>query len=180
MVLRTLSELDIHYPDSPLNGETNGRRWSPHGVRPGDRLPDIRVHVPATGADDWLLRLLRGPRFHVLLLPAAGEPYAMETLAGIHEQLTAYAGLVESRMILPATAMPAPLPSGASGGGEGRPWVWLDPRDSLRRLVGARATALLLVRPTAMSATVPSRRCGRVCALSGPLLAPATPPSSRQ
>ena len=37
-MVRYLTELGVHYPHSPLNGETG--RWDTAGIRPGDRLPD--------------------------------------------------------------------------------------------------------------------------------------------
>jgi 2-polyprenyl-6-methoxyphenol hydroxylase-like FAD-dependent oxidoreductase len=122
---RTLSELDIHYPDSPLNGEANGRRWARSAPRPGDRLPDVRVRS-AAGHEEWLLRLLRDPRHHLLLLPADGDPFSMHALLGIQAAVTAaYAHLIDVH-VLDSTA---------------------DALASVRRLLGARTTAIVLVRP---------------------------------
>src|SRR5262249_9760014 len=41
--VRYLSEMAVHYPRSPLNGESGGKNWSTGAVRPGDRMPDIRL-----------------------------------------------------------------------------------------------------------------------------------------
>jgi 2-polyprenyl-6-methoxyphenol hydroxylase-like FAD-dependent oxidoreductase len=136
---RGLAELSIHYPDSPLNGEMNGRRWSEHGARPGDRLPDTRLELGG-GEQELLLRLLNRPCHHLLLLPAEGEPLALETLLAIGAHAEAdYPGVIEAHYILPGDAVPSALQGTAS--------VWLDPHGSVRRLLGASATALALVRP---------------------------------
>jgi hypothetical protein len=137
---RGLSELDIHYPNSPLNGETSGRRWSRSSIRPGDRMPDTRLVVPGLGREEWLLRLLRAPCHHLLLLPAPGEPHAMETLSNICAQVEAsYAGVIESHVIVSGVSLPAAA--------DGQPIVWHDPSGAVKRILGARATALAVVRP---------------------------------
>jgi 2-polyprenyl-6-methoxyphenol hydroxylase-like FAD-dependent oxidoreductase len=137
---RGLSELDIRYQNSPLNGETNGRRWSRSGIRPGDRLPDTRVLVPSVGREEWLLRLLRSGRHHLLLLPAHGEPYAMDALGKIYSQVEAnYSDVIETHVIVSDVTLPAAA--------AGQKFVLHDPAGAMRRMLGARATALALVRP---------------------------------
>jgi 2-polyprenyl-6-methoxyphenol hydroxylase-like FAD-dependent oxidoreductase len=138
--VRYLSELAIAYPDSPLNGETNGRRWASDGARPGDRLPDVPLRDPATGGERRLLVTLHGPRHHLLLLPADGDPLALAALDDIRRRLDAtYPDLIQSHLVVPGDRVPS---------GIGPPVVaWLDPSHSVRRLLGARGTAVALVRP---------------------------------
>jgi 2-polyprenyl-6-methoxyphenol hydroxylase-like FAD-dependent oxidoreductase len=137
--VRYLSEMVVHYPHSPLNGESAGRGWASGGVRPGDRVPDTRLRQSGTGREERLLTLLRGPQHNLLLLPAGTE----DALAGFEEVARhveeTYPGLVRTHLIVPGEALPA----GAAGFGS----VWLDPGQSVRRGLGAREAALALVRP---------------------------------
>jgi 2-polyprenyl-6-methoxyphenol hydroxylase-like FAD-dependent oxidoreductase len=137
---RGLSELDIHYRASPLNGENSGRRWARRNIRPGDRLPDIRLNLPAQGGEQWLFRLLHRPCHHLLLLPAVDEPLGLPALADILQRVaTAYPNSIEPHLIVPGNMELAVA--------DGQPFTWHDPDGTVRRLLGARATALVLVRP---------------------------------
>lgn len=137
---RALSELDIHYPNSPLNGEDSGRRWARHSVRPGDRLPDVRLPVPASGGEEWLLGVLRRPCYHLLLLPAEDEPLGMQALSEIMQRVTAtYGDVIAAHAVFPGATMPAAA--------EKQPFALRDPGGIVRKRLGARATALVLVRP---------------------------------
>jgi 2-polyprenyl-6-methoxyphenol hydroxylase-like FAD-dependent oxidoreductase len=134
---RVLSELDIGYPHSPLNGEDSGRRWAWHSVRPGDRLPNVRLQVPDADGEHWLLSRLRRPCWHLLLLPAANEPLGLQALADILDRVRAgYADLIDTHVLFPGAATP-----------DKDALAWHDPAGLVRRRVGARSTALLLVRP---------------------------------
>jgi 2-polyprenyl-6-methoxyphenol hydroxylase-like FAD-dependent oxidoreductase len=62
-VFRTMSQLRIAYPDSPVVEE---ERPPAGGPRAGERLPDARVAGPG-GEQGWLLRALRPVGFHLLL-----------------------------------------------------------------------------------------------------------------
>ncbi|MDR3632902.1 MAG: FAD-dependent monooxygenase [Isosphaeraceae bacterium] len=132
-----LSELTIHYPNSPLNAETEGAGWDPHSTRPGERVPDTRLRDPRTGDGQRLHSLLRGMTHDLLLLPS-GDCHLR--LAKIGQQAeAAFPGLVRSHLIVAGDGQPA--------GTEGTASVWLDPEGAVRRLIGAREEALALVRP---------------------------------
>jgi 2-polyprenyl-6-methoxyphenol hydroxylase-like FAD-dependent oxidoreductase len=133
-----LSELTIHYPHSPLNGESTGSAWRSGGVRPGDRVPDAQLRESGTGRQQRLLQALDGTRHHLLLLPAAAEPRVLDNLRELGRRTeAAYPDVIRSHLIVPADALPA--------GTEGP--AWLDPAGAVRGLFGATETALALVRP---------------------------------
>jgi hypothetical protein len=134
-LVQYLTELAVHYPHSPLNGEDGGSG----GIRPGDRLPEASLRGPAMGQEQRLLVVLRGPWHRLLLLPAGGDAAALASLREIGRRAeAAYPGVVRSYLIVPA----ASLPAGADGAS-----VWLDPRGSVRQLFAARESALAVVRP---------------------------------
>ena len=129
-----LTELAIHYPDSPLNGESTGAPWASGGLKPGDRVPDGTLRAPGSGEDRRLHDLLRGPRHDILLLPADPGQVAELSAMGRRAEAT-YPGAVRSHVIAPGDFS---TPGGAD---------WLDPEGSLRRILGATDSALALVRP---------------------------------
>jgi 2-polyprenyl-6-methoxyphenol hydroxylase-like FAD-dependent oxidoreductase len=134
-----LAELTVHYPHSPLNGES-GQRWASGGIRPGDRVPDLWLQGPGGANRQRLQGLLRSPPHNLLLLPAGVEPAAVAELVAIGRQAeTAYPGLIRVHLIVPGQALPA--------GGETPASTWLDPAGWVRRCLGAREPALALVRP---------------------------------
>jgi 2-polyprenyl-6-methoxyphenol hydroxylase-like FAD-dependent oxidoreductase len=138
-LVRYLTELSIHYPHSPLNGEGGDGEWAAAGVRPGDRLPEASLREPATGQEQRLLAVLRGPSHRLVLLPAGGDAATLASLREIGRQAEAASpGVVRSYLIVPADSVPA----GADGAS-----VWLDPGGSVRQLLGARESALAVVRP---------------------------------
>jgi len=136
--VRYLAELTIHYPNSPLSGESTGPGWASGGTRPGERVADVRLRNAQTGEGVRLHALLRGLQHDLLLLP--GEAAETAALAEIGRQAeAAYPGLIHAHLIAPGDARPA--------GAEGLQSVWLDPEGSVRHLIGAREGALALVRP---------------------------------
>jgi 2-polyprenyl-6-methoxyphenol hydroxylase-like FAD-dependent oxidoreductase len=125
-----LTELWVHYPDSPLNGE-NGT-WA-NGIRPGDRLPDAILREPGSEREVRLLNIVHGPRFHLLLLPG-GDQSDMES---IRERITkSYADVIRTHLIVTTAS-------------EGQPpgTTWLDRDGAVAKLLGARGPAIALVRP---------------------------------
>ncbi len=128
-----LTELAIHYPDSPLNGESSAVPWAAGGIKPGDRVPDGTLRSPATGEERRLHAILRGPEHNLLLLP--DDPSRTADLAEIGRRAEAtYPGVVRAHVV-----------GGTSPGGPAPDW--LDPEGSLRRTLGAKASALAAVRP---------------------------------
>lgn len=127
-----LTELAIHYPDSPLNGESTGPARAPGGLKPGDRVPDVALRTPGTGAERRLLDILRGPHHGLLLL--ADDPARIAELAEIgHHAESAYPGVIRAHVIAPTA--------------DGTAADWVDSAGDLRRIVGATDSALALVRP---------------------------------
>jgi 2-polyprenyl-6-methoxyphenol hydroxylase-like FAD-dependent oxidoreductase len=137
--VRDLTEMSIHYPNSPLNGEFGLPFKS---IRPGDRFPEARLREPETGREKRLLLLLRGPQHHLLLLTAPIDvEYAniLTRLDDIRRRVKeTYPDLIHVHLIVPG----ASLPQGIAGFGS----VWLDPAGSLQLTTG-QDTALALVRP---------------------------------
>jgi 2-polyprenyl-6-methoxyphenol hydroxylase-like FAD-dependent oxidoreductase len=137
---RKLSEMAIHYPDSPLNGESTEPVWASGSVKPGDRFPESRLRSPSTGREERLLRLFRGGKYSLLLLPVGLDSATLTQMADIQKWLDAsYPGLVQVHVIVSSGAVPA--------GTENFKSVWLDPEGVARRELGAREPALALVRP---------------------------------
>lgn len=150
--VRDLAEMSIHYPTSPLNGESSGTRWASGSVRPGDRFPEARLREPGTGREQRLLLLLRGPQHHLLLLPAVASEGIPEGLNDIRQRVEEiypglirqwveqiYPGLIRAHLIVPGDSLPQEVAEFRS--------VWLDPTGSVRQALGTRETALALVRP---------------------------------
>jgi hypothetical protein len=138
--VRYLAEMTIHYPTSPLNGEAAGPGWKSGGTKPGDRVPDTRLRDAHSGRDERLLRILRGTSHHLLLMPEGTDSATLNSLADIRQRVeAAYAGTVQTHLIVPVGWVPA--------GSEGFSSLWLDSQTTVRRLLGARTTALALVRP---------------------------------
>jgi 2-polyprenyl-6-methoxyphenol hydroxylase-like FAD-dependent oxidoreductase len=137
--VRYLSEMAVHYPHSPLNGESESG-WASGSIRPGDRVPDANLREMGTGSERRLLTLLRGPRHHLLLLPAAADPADPARLAEVARQTEAsYPGLIQSHLIVPGESSLS-LPDGLAS-------AWLGPGAVVCRHLGTRETAVALVRP---------------------------------
>ena len=138
--VRNLSELNIHYPHSPLNGESRGTSWTAESVHPGDRFPDTRLRESGTDQEHRLLSVLRGPQHNLLLLPATVDAAVLATLSDIRQRVeTTYPNLIRVHLIVPGDSLSAVRDGFAS--------VWLDSENSVRQLLGARETALALLRP---------------------------------
>ncbi len=131
---KNLTELGIHYPDSPLNGQSSSVAWATGGLKPGDRVPDGMLRSPTTGEERRLHAILRGPQHDLLLLP--DDPSRISDLAeiGRHAE-AAFPGVIGTHVI-----------AGVSTTGGATP-DWLDPEGSLRRILRARTSALAVVRP---------------------------------
>jgi 2-polyprenyl-6-methoxyphenol hydroxylase-like FAD-dependent oxidoreductase len=137
--VRDLTEMSIHYPQSPLNGQSSGN-WVSRSIRPGDRYPETRLREPKTGREQRLLLLLRGPQHNLLLLTAAGETGNLKELSDIRRQVEeTYPDLIRVHLIVAGDSIPTENAEFSS--------VWLDPAGSVRRTLGAREAAVALVRP---------------------------------
>lgn len=139
-VVRYLTELAVHYPNSPLNGESPGAGFASSGIRPGDRMPDTRLKQAGSGHEERLLAVLRGTRHNLLLLPASADGADAASLSEVSQRVeAAYPDVIRAHLILPGDA--------AFSGKGAFPSVWLDPAATVRHIVGARQTTLVLVRP---------------------------------
>jgi 2-polyprenyl-6-methoxyphenol hydroxylase-like FAD-dependent oxidoreductase len=133
-----LTEVAVHYPHSPLNAETTHPAWASGCIHPGDRVPDTRLREPATGREQRLMPLLRGPQHHLLLLPADGT--VGSEMSEIRQRVEAsYPGLISVHVIVPGDSF---TPKGNAPSS-----IWLDPAGSVRQSLGAHEPALALVRP---------------------------------
>lgn len=138
--VRDLAEMSVHYPHSPLNGESRGMSWISGSIAPGDRVPDTRLRALKSGHEQRLLVLLHGPRHHLLLLPDRADASILTKLADLGRRVeTTYLDLIGVHLLVPGDSMPP--------GVEGFASVWLDPTASVRQSLGARETVLALVRP---------------------------------
>jgi hypothetical protein len=156
---RTLGQLDVGYPSSPIVGQHHESIWSanigggvteePHlgewisfarSIAPGDRVPDLDLASETDGAST-LFDLLRGER-HVLFLfdgaAATKEGYAR--LSTIADRVSArYEDVVRTFVVVPHAERPAEL--------TWRGPVVLDGDGRLHRHFGCGSEALWLVRP---------------------------------
>jgi FAD binding domain/Aromatic-ring hydroxylase, C-terminal len=122
---RTLSQLAIHYRNSPAVQESPGAPRA--GPRAGDRLPDARI--VRDGRPSWLHQALTAPAFHLLLCgPATGWP--VDRVAVMRERHGAL--LAVHRLTLDAEATPG---------------ILLDPSGQALARLGAQKATQYLVRP---------------------------------
>lgn len=137
--LRNLSELDIHYPKSPLNGESRGG-WPARAPKPGDRIAEARLQARDGAREERLLQIIRGPSYHLLLLSDPATPSSTEGLQDVAKQAqTTFPGVLKTHVVVPA-ATPMPAGTGAAS-------LWLDPQGTVHRWFGSRGTVALVVRP---------------------------------
>ena len=106
VAFRTVSQLDVRYPDTlGASGDRHAGTWRvrrrsarvPH-PRPGERLPDVRVGGAGSAAG-WFLDKLTDPAFHLLL---CGSPSAWDEQA-LAEMTQRYGGLLRTHRINPVT-----------------------------------------------------------------------------
>jgi 2-polyprenyl-6-methoxyphenol hydroxylase-like FAD-dependent oxidoreductase len=138
--LRYLTELSINYPHSPLNGQApGGRSWS-NGVRPGDRIPDVQLREPDTGKERRLLEVFRGTQHDLLLVAKSPDARGLSELDRMAERIgKSCTDLVRTHLIVHSESSPA--------GSFAATHVWLDPAGAVAKMLGARDSAVALVRP---------------------------------
>lgn len=137
--VRYLAEMAIHYPKSPLNGESTRADWKGGKVKPGDRFPDVRLRDPKTGRDERMLRILHGTGYDLVLLPSVADAATLSDFRSIQQQVAAaYGELIRTHLIVPSGALLTGL--------DGFDSAWLDSGE-LRKKLGARQPALALIRP---------------------------------
>ncbi|MCC7084616.1 MAG: FAD-dependent monooxygenase [Pirellulales bacterium] len=132
-----LTELAIHYPDSPLNGDDPGAAWG-DAVKPGDRLPDAELTDARTQNQVRLYEAIRGTEHDLLLLPT--NDAAIEAMSkSADELIAAYQGGLRMTWIVPHIAVSERLADRGS--------AFTDVAGLLRRRLDLRDSAFLLVRP---------------------------------
>jgi 2-polyprenyl-6-methoxyphenol hydroxylase-like FAD-dependent oxidoreductase len=141
----TLTELDIDYPTSPLNGEHRGRSAHPWllrgGVRPGARALDASLVEPKTCAPTTLFAALDGTS-HTLLLLTGPEPDAahVDLLLDVANAVTQrFGALVSPLLVLPDTVPGTHVPASLR--------ALHDPELMLHGRYAATSASLYLVRP---------------------------------
>lgn len=135
---RFVSQLAIHYPDSPLSterlwGEEAGGVRMEEGPAPGDRVPELPVKGEGVTR---LHEVLRGPQ-HTLLLFTGLAPEARvrgELVALARRLEAAYGPLLKARVVVAGEGTPAPF-------------VLADGEGAVHRRFGAGAECFYLVRP---------------------------------
>lgn len=145
--IASLTEMDIHYPDSLLNGDDPGDAWGTE-VRAGDRLPDAVVHVAGVGGAgsgkvQRLHNVLRVKRHVLLLLPDDGDTRFLETWTGAENPCRGFSYLVQPVLLLPQGAK---LP-GTVGKHILPEHILVDEKGEVRSRLGVKRSAIALVRP---------------------------------
>ncbi|MFN4258486.1 MAG: FAD-dependent monooxygenase [Gemmataceae bacterium] len=146
-VTNTLTELDIHYPHSMLNGEQRGFSvfaWLGGGLKPGDRLPDATVTDPHTGQPRRLLTVLTGTCHHLLCLAGRPEPAAVAPLADIRRRVAeTFPDLIRSHLIIPGNVLHTDQVALAGAFDS----AWLDADRTIHALHAVNEPSLVLIRP---------------------------------
>jgi 2-polyprenyl-6-methoxyphenol hydroxylase-like FAD-dependent oxidoreductase len=141
-----LTELAVHYPKSPINGDDPGQAWSDE-LRPGDRVGDATVLRFPLGETTRLLASLHDPRHSLLVLPEAED--AESIAPRVASQLSAFEPLLQILVVVAPCDGQAPpsWPHGTAAALFGEGSVLIDAKGEVRRRLGAKGTALALVRP---------------------------------
>lgn len=136
-VRRTISELAIHYPHSPIVEE----HVLGGGVSAGDRAPDVELKNAETGEALRLFQALQYPRSTLLLLSGhSSEASTLERLQQIGTEVERRYG----QYIVPclvAAEEDSPTLSGWDG------LFLLDPQQALHKRYGSSGPRLYLIRP---------------------------------
>jgi len=131
-----LTEMAVHYPDSPLTTDDPGDAW--HGdVRAGDRLPDAELRDAATGKTVRLLKSIGGSEHTLLvIMDEKADGAVADQAAVLVEQ---FSGLLQVVVVMPSAA------DSSTGGAAARTLV--DSQGQLRNRLGVCGAAIALVRP---------------------------------
>ncbi len=136
---RGLSELDIHYANSPLNMDSDGGHQHKHW-KPGERLPDSALVDPRTGNPMNLLTAIRGTGFELLLVAASPSSVDSPLFAELTQRASAtHPDLIRVWSITPSRSEIDEIASGRN--------VLLDPEQNLLKQSGATEDVMILVRP---------------------------------
>jgi 2-polyprenyl-6-methoxyphenol hydroxylase-like FAD-dependent oxidoreductase len=86
LLFRTISQIGIRYPDSPLSENLEGLPGD--APRAGDRFPWLRLKLSADGPVEDLYQKLDDTRFNLIVI---GQPAPPSGLAGLDDLLRAHA-----------------------------------------------------------------------------------------
>src|SRR5690606_33261206 len=141
-LIAKLTEVAVHYANTPLNGDEPGGAWSGR-VKPGDRLPDAEVVDLANGRTVRLYETLAGRGWTLLLLPASQRDET--AMRGEAEKLRAeLEGAVDVFVVAP----PASQYATADGANLGSDITTLvDASGLVRQRLGVRGSAMAMIRP---------------------------------
>jgi 2-polyprenyl-6-methoxyphenol hydroxylase-like FAD-dependent oxidoreductase len=131
-----LTEMAVHYPDSPLTADDPGDAW--HGeVSAGDRLPDAELQDAATGKTVRLLKSIGGKEHTLLaIVDEKSEQTFADQAAALADE---FGGLLQLVVVVPSVA-------GSSRGNIAAKTL-VDSQGQLRNRLGVRGAAIALVRP---------------------------------
>jgi 2-polyprenyl-6-methoxyphenol hydroxylase-like FAD-dependent oxidoreductase len=137
--ISSLSELGIHYPNSPLNCDDAGNAWG-NAVHAGDRLPDANT-VCSHAKPIRLLDAIRGTGYTLLLLPETGDVATVEgMLTSAHHVTDHYHSSIKTALVLPSA------PVDARQEGESAT-ILVDESHEVRTRLGLNGSAIALIRP---------------------------------
>jgi 2-polyprenyl-6-methoxyphenol hydroxylase-like FAD-dependent oxidoreductase len=144
-----LTELAIHYANSPLNGDDPGKAWSGK-VAAGDRLPEAELTCGDSGKATRMLSAIGGEKHTLLVMPqstadaARRQPVEEALLTEAQQLHEEFGDVLQVILVLPHDASgktEIDLPSELIAG------VYIDSKNQLRDRLGLRNTAIALVRP---------------------------------
>lgn len=147
LAFRTISQIGIRYPDSPLSETSSGLpRGAPRG---GDRFPWLKLHFAPGAPLEDLFRKLDDTRFTLILFGQAGPPALPSELDGRGVTIE-----VPEDPRNDAACMRAHIP---------KPSFWLLRPDGHVALAGTRLEARMLSRrtPPSVSGPIGMYRSGR-------------------
>ena len=140
-----LTELAVHYPESPLNGDDAGQSWD-GTLHCGDRVPDANLLDWPARQPTRLLAQLAGTHHRLLIFPQSNDPEQLAALAHAARSLGGEFGeQVQAQLVMPAVATDGLTAIGFQAGGFRS--VLIDVDSQVRQRFGIRGTAIALVRP---------------------------------
>jgi hypothetical protein len=139
--IASLTEMDIHYPDSLLNSEEPGDAWS-GVVCAGDRLPDATLTSLGTRQPIRLHELIRGTKHSLLLFPELANVEDIAT--GVAGAIQGFTDLVQAYWILPGELAELQAESFQTMDSN---YIAVDSEGQARDRLGLHRSAIALVRP---------------------------------
>ncbi|HTQ37457.1 MAG TPA: FAD-dependent monooxygenase [Pirellulales bacterium] len=137
--IATLTEMAVHYPNSPLNGDDPGSAWGDE-VKAGDRLPDANVRDARTGNAVRLLESMRGTQHTLLLLPETSDSGTIVEMVNQAQVLAhEFGDVLRTIMVTPGNSAVTPEAAVAA--------VLVDINRQVQNRLGLSGPAIAVVRP---------------------------------